>query len=85
MKPRARVLTARSVGRTLKYGQFRLRANDRGTTEDRGEHPANPVRKRCGVVHRILPEGRHLGLWAEDTVEELAHDNEEGHEGSGDH
>lgn len=85
IKPRIRVFAASSIGWTLKDSQFRLGVNNRGTTKDGGEHLTNPIRKRCNIVHGVLPEGRHLGLRTEDTVEELAHDDEEWHEGGGDH
>lgn len=72
--------TACAVCRELEVNQLIGFANHGTAGEHHGHGSANPVGEGCDVVHSVLPEHGHLLRWLEDSVEELAQDDEEGHE-----
>lgn len=83
--PWSGVLAAGHIRRTREMCEFTLAAHNGCATQDSGQNTPNPVREWRYIVHGVLPEDRHLLMRAQDAVEQLAHDNEKGHQSRGDH
>jgi len=74
----ARVLAAGLARRGVEVRRLDGGALDLGRGEDAGEHAAQPPGHRVDVVHPVLPERGVCAVRADDTVEEVDHDEEEG-------
>lgn len=61
----------------VEVGCFRGGAVDLHGGEDGGDDAAEPPGDRVDIVHPVFPEDRVVAVGTDDTVEEVAHDEEE--------
>jgi hypothetical protein len=66
------------AGGRVEVGCFGGGAVDADGGEDGGDDAAEPPGYRVDVVHPVFPEDGVVAVWADDAVEEVDHDEEEG-------
>lgn len=84
-EPWPSILAASHICWACEERKLTLAAHHRCTTQDGSQDAPNPICEWRRIVHGVLPKRRHLFMVAQDPIEQLAHDNEEGHQSGGDH